>query len=127
MDLTKRDHASGEEGHVPGLPTADGNLPAENPLLPHEFPFGLFGKSDDLLCPLPQEHPVVGEDDAVAAAVKQLDAQLVLQLHELAGERGLRHVEQGCGPGDVFLAGHCQKVSQDAQLHRKAPRFLKVL
>ena len=61
----------------------------------------LCGKTDRLvnellesgiLRPAAQEHAVVGEDDAVFAPPEELHAQLFLKLHELARERGLRHM-----------------------------------
>ena len=53
----------------------------------------------------------------VAAAVKELYAQFLLQLHQLPGEGGLGHMEQLRCPGDVLLAGDRQEIAQCAKFH----------
>lgn len=56
--------------------------------------------------------------------VKELGAQLLFQLHELPGERGLGDVQKPRRPGDVlFPRGH-QKVPQYAQFHGASSRCL---
>ena len=53
----------------------------------------------------------------MAAAVKQLDAQFLLQLHELTGEGGLSDMQQLSGTGDILLARRHQKIAQYAKFH----------
>ena len=75
-----------------------------------KLPGRLVRQVHQLLGPAAQQHPLVGEHDVVAAAVKEPHAQFLLQLHHLPGKGGLGQMEHGRGLGDVLLPGHRQKV-----------------
>lgn len=53
----------------------------------------------------------------VAAAVKELHPQLLLQLHQLPGQGGLGQMEQDRRLSDILLPGYRQKISQNAKFH----------
>ena len=82
-----------------------------------QLPLGLVGQLQDLLRAAAQQQPVLGQDDAVLTAAEKLDAELVFELHELARERRLRHVQQRRRFCDVFLPRYGDKIAQNAQFH----------
>jgi hypothetical protein len=49
--------------------------------------------------------------------VQQLDAELGLQLPDLLGQRGLRHVEPLGGTAEVPFLGHRHEVPEMTQIH----------
>ena len=100
----------GQVGHAVGLPRPHGDLSGELSLLPLELPLRLLRQIHNLLGPPAQQNPIVCERDMVPATAEQLHPQLLLQLHQLPGEGGLGHMEQGGCPGDVLLPGHHQKI-----------------
>ena len=71
----------------------------------------------DLLGAAAQQHPVLRQHHPVLTAAKQFDAQLLLQLHQLAGEGRLRHMEQRRRFCDILLPCHSEKIAQDTQFH----------
>ena len=57
-----------------------------------------------------------GERDLVGIALDELHAQVVLQLLELGGERGLAHERALRGPAEVPLVGQRDEVTQVLEL-----------
>ena len=84
MFPAKDGHFLGQGSHAVRLTGSYGNLPGEL-LLPLKLLLGLICQIDDLLGASAQKDSVVGQDNAVLAPMKQLDAQLLLQLHQLTG------------------------------------------
>lgn len=109
--------------HAPQVAASDGD-PACDLLRRSELPGRLLRQLYDLLSPAAQQHPGLRQNDVVLAATEQLDSQLLLQLHQLAGQGGLRQMEQRRRPGDVLLPGHSQKILQRPKFHRAAPPLL---
>ena len=58
-----------------------------------------------------QFHPAFG-------AFEKLHAHFLFQLAYLVAQRGLRDVEQRGGTGEMKFLGHCEEVSEVADLHR---------
>ena len=81
-----------------------------------QFPLRFVCQLHDLLCPAAQQHSVLRQHHPVLAAAEQLDAQFLRQLHQLAGEGRLCHMEQRrlC---DILLPRHGEKIAQDPQFH----------
>src|SRR5690606_9364879 len=73
------------------------------------------GPLDDLLADR-------GEHDAPRVALDELHAQLLLQLLDLGGERGLAHEAGLGGPSEVAVVGHRHQVAQVSQVHGGPPR-----
>ena len=67
------------------------------------------------------ERTGLGQLDGPRRAPQQLDAELPLELTNLMRERGLGHVQLGCGVGEVAVAGDGLEVAQLADVH--AGRF----
>ena len=107
----------GEKRHCHRLAAANGDLAGQFRLRMLQFPFGLVGQLHDLLRAPAQEHPVIRQHNAVLATSEKLHAQLRLQLHQLAGERRLRHMEQRRRLRDILLPRHGEKVTQNSQFH----------
>lgn len=74
----------GQGCHAVGLAGSDGDFSGEL-LLPLKLLLGLIRQIDDLLGTAAQKDAVIGQNNAVFAPVKQLDAQFLLQLHQLTG------------------------------------------
>ena len=77
-----------------------------------------------LLRPAPQDHALLRELDPPAPALKELDAQLLLQILDLAGQRALRHVQGFRRSGDVSLPDDGEIVFHDADIHSRGLLFL---
>ena len=77
----------------PQVAASDGD-PACDLLRRSELPGRLLPQLYDLLSPAAQQHPGLRQNDVVLAAAEQLDSQFLLQLHQLAGQGGLRQMEQ---------------------------------
>lgn len=102
--------------HAPQVAASDGD-PACDLLRRSELPGRLLRQLYDLLTRRRSSIPGLRQNDVVLAAAEQLDSQLLLQLHQLARQRGLRDMKQGCRFRDIFLPGHCQKVAQNTKFH----------
>lgn len=74
-----------------------------------KVPFGFIRKGEKLLCPALENHAVLGENDIVVAAAKQLYAQLLFQIGDLAGKGRLCHMQLLRGPGEVFFPAMARK------------------
>lgn len=61
--------------------------------------------------------PGRGEDNAMRRAVKELDAEVCLQLMHRTAQRRLGHVEPCCCTADVAFLGHRDEVPEPAQVH----------
>lgn len=108
------------------LSAADGDGALQLFATVQEVPLGFIRKGEKLLRPALENHAILGENDVVIAAAKQLHTQLLLQIGDLAGEGGLRHVQLLGGPGEVFFPGDGQKIIQNAEFHgRSHPIFSK--
>ena len=71
--------------------------------------------------PLIEDAPGVGEPEALAGALNELDVQLLLQLLDGAGQHGLGDEELGRRPGIALVADHLYKVSQMLDLQSSRP------
>ena len=74
------------------LSAADGNGALQLFAPVQKVPFGFIRKGEKLLCPALENHAVLGENDIVVAAAKQLYAQLLFQIADLAGKGRLCHM-----------------------------------
>lgn len=92
--------------------------PASSSALCRKSLFVLSARGDQFLRPALEQHAGLRQDDVVVAPDKELDPELLLQLHDLAGQGGLCHMKHLRGPGDVFLPGDGQEVVQNAKFHR---------
>ena len=99
-----------QQRHSLQIAAADGDLPPQLRVLP-ELLGCLVRQLHQLLGPAAQQHPLVGQDDVVAAALEELHPQFLFQLHQLPGEGRLGQVEQSRRLGDILLPGDRQKVS----------------
>ena len=72
----------------------------------------LVAAIEDVLGLIDDGRPGRGECDLVAAALEDLDLQLVLELFDRHGKRGLRDVAGLGGAAEVALAGHGQNVAK---------------
>ena len=52
-------------------------------------------------------------------ALKQIDADLLLQITDLAAQRGLGNVQASRGTSDVFLLGNSNELAKVPKLHRR--------
>ena len=118
MLLPEGTHHAGKDAGAEEFPAADGDLAGELLRLVPEVPFRLVRQGDQFLRPALEQHAGLRQDDVVVAPDKELDPELLLQLHDLAGQGGLCHMEHLRGPGDVFLPGDGQEVVQNAKFHR---------
>ena len=79
---------------------------------------------EDLRRPLDQQASGRGEVDAAGGALEEPGAQLRLELLDLLGQRGLRHVEALGGAAEVALLRDREEVAQVPQFHRTSPSSL---
>ena len=86
--------------------TADVDIPAGDLTQGLELLRRLVHHSQDILRPLAQQHSLLGQPDAEAAADKELFAQLRLQILELFGQRGLGNMQPPGRMGDASLPGN---------------------
>lgn len=94
---------------------------------PHgpEFLLRLVRHGDDLLGALPEQHPLRGERHPVASPHEELLPQLLLQIPDLPGQRGLGEMQIIRRAGDGFLPGDRQKIAEHPQFHENHhPSFL---
>ena len=109
----------GPHGAV-GVAQADAQaLPAG--ILIAEFLLELLLGQEQLLHLLEIELAVFRRAHGIAAAVKELGAQLPLQLGDEGGESGLRDVEPLRGPRDVLLLRQHQQIVELIQSHKMPP------
>src|SRR5207247_5131559 len=74
---------------------------------PGQDPAGLFG----------ERAPGVGRCDAAAAALEEIDAELVLEPSNCLGKRRLRYVQPLRGAAEVELLDHREEVAEQAKLN----------
>ena len=71
----------------------------------------------DFLRTAAEVHAALRERGAAGAAAEQAGTQLLLQIHELAGERGLGHMQRRGGTAHRALVRHRQKIPKYTQFH----------
>ena len=109
--------------HPVGLAGADVDISADRLFRAHNLFFCPVHQLQDLLCPLAQQHPVLGQGDFSVSPNHQLLTQLLLQLFELSGQGGLGQMQRLGRRRDVLLSGYRQKILQHAQFHSFTPGY----
>ena len=103
--------------HPVGLAGTDVDIPTDGLLRTHDLFFRPVHQFQNLLCPLAQQHTILGQNDLPVSPDHQLLAQLLLQFFQLSGQGGLGQV-QGLGRRrNILLSGYRQKVLQHSQFH----------
>ena len=100
-----------------GLGGPQGNQAADGIAFLGKALFQPVGQLHNFLRPLAEKQAVVGEGDSLLAPQNQSGPDFPFQIHHLAAEGRLGHMQKLCGAGDVSFAGCRQKIAQGAQLH----------
>ncbi len=108
----------GEEADALGLARADVDVSGDGGVRGRQLASGLFYQVHDLSGALAEEDALLGQGDAAVASDKQGLSQLLLQVHQLAGQGGLGEVQAFRRAADALLTGYREEVTQDAQFHR---------
>ena len=107
-------------GQHPGGPclyTSDGHCAAQQVIQVRHVPKGLFHQCDDLLRPLLEQHPRLGQRHLALTSNHQRRAHILLQIHQLAADGGLGNVELFRGAGDIPVFCYRQKILQQSNIH----------
>ena len=111
-----------EEPKLCGAAAADDQL-GEGPALKLLHPgLGENGHFQDLPGVLGEQEPLLGQPDAFAGALEQLDAQLAFQCVDLVADGRLGDGQVLCGPGEIQAVGHFHETLQLCGLHKIPPK-----
>ena len=110
-----------DKRHRGRFPAAYAHLPGEGAGRDAELVLGSADEVDDLLGALAQAKARLGELDATAPALEQLDSQLALEVLHLPRERRLRYMQDLRSAGYGSLARDHEEVLQVAELHEVRP------
>ena len=100
--------------HGVGFSAPDINVSGD--VFPHgtEFRFGLADEFKNLACTFAQKDSFRRQSDMVCSAHKQFLPELVLQIHQLARQGRLGHMQGLCGGCNGTFARNSQEITQNS-------------
>lgn len=109
-----------------GLYTANADSSAFKAALLSKFLLALIHEADNILGALNQHESTFCECDTAFFAFKQRRSNLLLKLHYLSAERGLRHVQSIGSSGKVAFMRDHEKIFKRSYLHSLSPAHMKI-
>ena len=106
-----------QQGKAGSLGSTDGNVSDKFVLRSTEFSLSRISEGYYFFSSSPEVDTTLSQGRCSTGAMKELNSELILQIHDLAGESRLGYMQSNGGPTHRALFCNRQKITQNPQFH----------